>query len=1007
MYSIILAPATSGKTQACIDRIRQAIEAGHFGQVWVIVPDRWQRRAFQWRLARAGCGVGVRIGTFGFLYREILAQAGAFHPFVSAALAQRLIGNLVHDQISPDDLGPYAPLADKPGFIQVLRERIGELKRASIWPETLAQQPGYEHLARIYQAYQNTLHRLNWADQEGISWLAVEALQNDSTLPRNLHLLVLDGFDAFNPTQRQVIRLLADRVPELVITLPGTPDMSRRAYTRFRRVFEALCRDLPTAAVETLESPRQPSALSFLEANLFESNGVVWCGKSPPVYLRELRSPAEEAREALRWLKAKLLRDHASLPQCAIFVPDFDLYRFGLESAARSFGLPLQFSQPPVLLDHPAIASLLTALSLPGYDFPRRETLDTLRSPFFDWSPLRPDDTWALEKVSQHGQVLGGREIWLETLQALSASAPQSALSAEEEGFQPPRLPRGEEARSLAASLTAWMDRLTPAQPLTLEAWVNWLEDLLEASEFERRCPEEVLAALRDGLRALLLGEILPATGKANRPISQEVFLAQLRSTLANLEIKPDLTAQNGIFVGRFIEARGLRFRFVAVLGLSEGLFPAVEKADPFLPDDLRQKLGMEPRTERHQEGLFYQVVTRADEALLVTRPYLGESGEAWMASPYWNALLELFPNAGERISPEAPRALSHAASPQEALVWAARQKYSPQKDAELIARMARVQAGAAILKQRLASVQDSPHNGDLTALEKDFAARFDSSFIWSASSLETYAQCPYRFFAERVLNLEQQEKPELGIDARQLGTLYHQILAETFGHGVAPDDPDAVEAALRKVAEKHLTAAPQELGFRPGPAWEAEKVNLLAILAETCRALAAESVGWKTVAQEKRFGFDDQPPLQLSTTAGEVQMRGIVDRIDKNGTALRVIDYKTGSTGLSKSDLERGERLQLPLYALAARDALGVGEPSEAWYWQIHQAKKSGLKLSATPGRYEIAFDDAWKIAREHVGRIVSGVREGRFQPHPPNSGCPPYCPASAWCWQFSPKSY
>jgi len=1005
--AIMLSPAASGKTKACIARIQQALEVGHLGEIWAIVPDRWQRRAFQWRLAKAGCGVGVRIGTFGFLYREILTQAGQFYPFVNAALAQRLIGNIVHDQLAPADLGPYAPLAGKPGFIQVLRERIGELKRASVLPEMLEKQPGFEPLACIYQAYQDTLHRLNWADQEGISWLAVEALWNDPTLPHNLHLLVLDGFDAFNPTQRQVIRLLAERVPELVITLPGTPDMSRRAHTRFRRVLENLRRDLPTAEVETLEPPRQPSALTFLEANLFESNGVTWRGKSPPVYLRELRSPAEEAREALRWLKAKLLRDHASLPQCAIFVPDFDLYRSGLESAARSFGLPLQFSQPPALIDHPAIAALLTALSLPENGFPRRETLDTLRSPFFDWSPLHADDAWALEKVSQHGQVLGGRETWLETLQALSASAPQAAPSPEEEDFQPPRLPRGEEADVLAASLAAWMDRLTSTQPLTLKAWVNWLEDLLEASEFTQRCPEEVLDALRDGLRALLLGETLPAVGKASHSISQEVFLAQLRSTLGNLEIKPNLSAQNGIFVGRFIEARGLRFRFVAVLGLSEGLFPAVEKADPFLPDELRQKLGMEPRTERYQEGLFYQVVTRADGALLVTRPYLGESGEAWTASPYWNALLALFPNASDRIAPEAPRALRHAASPQEALVWAARQKYTPQKDAELIARMARVQAGAAVLKQRLTPVQDSPHNGDLTALEKAFAAEFDSAFIWSASSLETYAQCPHRFFVERVLNLEQQEKPELGFDARQLGTLYHQILAETFGSGVAPDDPDAVEAALRKVAEKHLAAAPQALGFRPSPVWQAEKINLLATLVETCRSLAAESAGWKTVAQEKGFGFDGQPPLQLSTTAGDVQVRGIVDRIDQSGAALRVIDYKTGSSGLGKSDLERGERLQLPLYTLAARDVLGFGQPAEAWYWQIHQATKSGLKLAVAPGKHEISFDDAWEIAREHVGRIVSSVRAGRFQPQPPSGGCPSYCPASAWCWQFSPKPF
>ena len=129
----------------------------------------------------------------------------------------------------------------------------------------------------------------------------------------------------------------------------------------------------------------------------------------------------------------------------------------------------------------------------------------------------------------------------------------------------------------------------------------------------------------------------------------------------------------------------------------------------------------------------------------------------------------------------------------------------------------------------------------------------------------------------------------------------------------------------------------------------------------------------------------------------GEIRLHGVVDRVDINPAGeLRVIDYKSGSSHLAAQDLIDGRRLQLPLYALAARQALRLGEPVEGFYWKLFQGEASSLKLSRFQGEAGSGPEAAFAVATGHVAAIVCGIRQGDFAPHPPQGGCPSYCPAS-----------
>ncbi len=235
---IIITPPAGGKTQAVIEQLLAVLHKQPLAAVWVVLPDRLQASHFRRRLAAAGGALGVQVGTFGSLYQEFLERAGRPVTIAPDPISYRLIQAAMDDVFDQGRLIYFQQLRTMPGFASALRDLFAEFKRALVDPENLlkaaqTREPAFMELAEIYAHYQTRLQTLNWADAEGLSWLAVEALEEDPTLGRDLQLMVVDGFDSFVASQLQALKLLADRVNVITITLPGGPRMQRTCSSPF------------------------------------------------------------------------------------------------------------------------------------------------------------------------------------------------------------------------------------------------------------------------------------------------------------------------------------------------------------------------------------------------------------------------------------------------------------------------------------------------------------------------------------------------------------------------------------------------------------------------------------------------------------------------------------------------------------------------------------------------------------------------------------------------------
>jgi superfamily I DNA/RNA helicase len=339
----------SGKTEACIQRIRTTLSEHPLAQVWIVVPDRLQAAAFRHRLAAAGGVLGGYVGTFRDLYRSILEQSGSYFPLASSSLLHRLVQETVDQSIAMGEIKHYAALQSSPGFLLALQDSFAELKRSLILPERFLKftengSVAQQELAVLYAHYQARLRELNWADLEGLSWLAVEALESQPVLTSPIRLVVVDGFDSFTGVRRRVLQLLASRVDDLLITIPGKPGSSRPAHRHFTPTIEALRQDLSPRMTILENPPHLPPDILQLENRIFETgNGSIRSAAAP--FLLEVRSPAEEAREALRWIKACVIRENIPLTDCAIFTHSPDVYQPLLRASTNEFGMPIHFTQ--------------------------------------------------------------------------------------------------------------------------------------------------------------------------------------------------------------------------------------------------------------------------------------------------------------------------------------------------------------------------------------------------------------------------------------------------------------------------------------------------------------------------------------------------------------------------------------------------------------------------------------------------------------------------------------
>ena len=737
---------------------------------------------------------------------------------------------------------------------------------------------------------------------------------------------------------------------------------------------------------------------------------------APPVaaHLVSVVDHDEEVRAAVRRVIELVEAGHRP-DRIAIFYPRPDPYVRALEHHLDEAGVRANGPSRERLADSAAGRTLLGALELPRHGWRRDRVMALVAS-----APLRSGDrgvyptSW--ERLSRTAGVVGGLDDWARKLEA-HRSALAARVSADP-GIDPERSDRLEREQADALDLATFVRSLAEAVGLVVRAdgWTaksdaaRALMDQLLGPEHRRQgWPDaEVDASGRivDALTRLArLDEIEPEP-------AHEVFT---RALAEELEVGRGRSGRfgDGVAYGPLASAPGQDLDAVVVLGLAEGVLPGARPADSLLSDSVRDAVGpgLLARRSDHLHRQHRALLAALAGAPETTRSLVHPRGDLRTGSAHLPSrwfLDSVTAAVGERVYSSdldrvGPTVVEIVASHADGVLRAPVPVSVAERDLRAVRSIER-RGGEALdhpafdaVNARGVRALRARRSRSFTEWDGNLAgARVPSptrdGALLSPTGLESWAACGFRYYLSHVLHLRDRDDPERirAIDARDRGSLVHQVLERFLGEVIADGSPEpdqrwTAEQRRRMVDIAREVFDEYEAMGRTGRplGWRLERERLLGVLDRFLDADERHRAAWRSRPDrvELPFGVEGADPVVLDLPDGRsLRFRGVADRVDRadDGRWI-VVDYKTGK-GDKYRDLDAdpflgGTTLQLGLYSEAAHQLLG-GDAAAAYYWLVDDPQ------SATRG-YDWAADRRAQFV-DLVAAMVEGIDSGVFAASP-----------------------
>ncbi|WP_322795501.1 PD-(D/E)XK nuclease family protein [Tepidiforma sp.] len=762
-----------------------------------------------------------------------------------------------------------------------------------------------------------------------------------------------------------------------------------------------------------------------------------------PGRVASLPDSEEEVRYAVReaW---RLAEAGVPLHWMAILYGNADQYRALVHELLTALGLPHNGPGVRKLSDSLAGRTVLGALRAARTNFRRDAVIDWLGSAPVQWAGREvPAHRW--DAVTRDAGVTREVNRWRQALEAHCAR--QERLAAEGRLDEDEAARRCDAARDIASFIKDAAARLGQAERESIGEHARRagaaLEHWLPRAALETRAgvPEEELKAWDEVRRVL---GAMEEAGAGGTRVSPAAFEAALREALGAPMARHGRIGE-GVFVGSVAEAAGMEFEAAWVLGLGERIYPLQEGDDPLLPERLRARFAdvVPSAAERRlAERRAYLAVVAGSRKCTVTMPraslrdqrpvqpsrWLLEAATALAGQPVYASDLEKMVDGRA----ERPGWLEVVDSFESAIragdAWAS----SDERDLTELVR-----AGAAPWEHPLSS-EDGLREGMLARAARSAGSRMpapagvgaytgeagqstgtgEDARPVSATAMETLVSCPFRYFLRYELGVREVERPEEldVIEAAEQGSLVHlalerfvrEVMERRGQQELVGTWSDDERRLLFAIAEELFEDAERRgITGRQG-AWLARKERIRHDLERFLEEDERERGDrWAVVAAELEFGSEEGRAVQVTLPSGRViAFRGKADRVDQCGDRLRVFDYKTGKADRFKR-ADQGGRvlrtkegewlLQLPVYALAAREH--EGQPVEAAYWFITEDGKFAMEtvdLGAAWPEFVKVLDAGTALREQGVFPAVPGAEARDSWKH--CTFCPydPVCPGS-----------
>jgi ATP-dependent helicase/nuclease subunit B len=407
-------------------------------------------------------------------------------------------------------------------------------------------------------------------------------------------------------------------------------------------------------------------------------------------------------------------------------------------------------------------------------------------------------------------------------------------------------------------------------------------------------------------------------------------------------------------------EAIGMQFDALWVMDLHDSNWPSSPQPNPFIPLSLQRQLSM-PHADQARE---LAIARRITQRLLSAAP------EVVMSYPLRKGEEQL------RISP-------------------------------LISDLAEGDKESFTVNHKSTWNDIIEKSGRHELLADDAAPQLQQHAVSGGSGIFKYQSlCPFRAFAQYRLSATAMVTPELGLDAKKRGQLFHRVL-ELFWRDVGDlktlisMNEDTLENKLDAVIRQAIEGMAEHNPGIFSPRFRQIESSRLKQLTRQWLVIEKQRADFKVVDFEK----------EVRAEVNGIGVHLWIDRIDElvDGRKL-VIDYKTGSVNPAQWFGDRPDDPQLPVYSMVEGEGICavLFAQLKAAEMKFHGVvEEAGLLPDLPPPRNAQLKEvtEQWPQVltdwKQTINKLALDFRHGRAEVNPkkPSTCQTSYCELSGLC--------
>lgn len=810
--------------------------------------------------------------------------------------------------------------------------------------------------------------------------------------------IYIDGFHSFTPQEFEVVSALMAHAKKVTIALTTDESTQQESdpheldtFYMTKKTVQVLSKQAKELGVELeepiflKESPKFTSrAIAHIEKQ-YDRRPAVQSSDDEGIHVAAAVNVRSEVEGAARKI-VELVRDHGyRYRDVAVTVRNAGSYQTLIETVFSDYGIPVFLDQKKSMLHHPLVELIRSSLDVVlknwRYEAVFRAVKTDMLYPLDEIRKTTSEMRRCMDELENYVLALG--------IQGKRWTDPKPWKYKRFRGFESEdfgKTSRDDEKEQLINDLrdmiVSPLNRLSKGLLASrnvidyCKTLYQYLEDLHVPMKLERlRLQAESSGKLRAASEhgqvwnavLNLLDEMVELTGEEE--LSKDTWMQMLETGFESMKFALVPPSLDQVLVGTMERSRFTDVKVNFVLGVNDGVIPLKPKDDGLLSEDERESLErnglvLAPTARRKlldEQFMIYLALTNGSDHLFVSYALADEEGKTLQPSIVIQRLRDLFPSLKEELYQNEPAfqsGIDFIQHPVKSVSFLSSQLREWKKGYPISPVWWDVynwvitnEKHSHYAKRALSSLFYFNREAPLSSsVSRDL---YGEKILTSISRMELFQSCPFSQFMSYGLKLRERQMYKL--EAPDIGQLFHAALKQmndalqqrrvSWGDLSKGDcyrlAGDIVELLAPQLQHEILLSSNRHLYI---------KKKLKEVVGKASHILSqhAKASGFTPAGLELAFGAGGTlPPLIYKLPNGtSMEVIGRIDRVDtaksSKGLLMRVIDYKSSSTGLNLAELYHGIALQMLTYLDVAvtHSQNWLGEesvPAGVLYFHVH----------------------------------------------------------------------